>query len=346
MDIQTRPYSTGDEKGILKLYEKVFNEEPSLDEWNWRFKEHYLGQQFIQVAEDDEKLIGQYALMPIELLTSGRIVNGALSLHTMVDSDYRGKGLFTRLASELFDSSNCNQNAEIAIGFPNQQSYPGFVKKLGWTHIGNLDLLIRPLDFVETMKKYKPSITSKPFVKSALKLAQLAFTSWYRIYEEKSDIQVRQIESFDARFDNLFERSLQDKNYDVVAKDSTYMNWRYADCPKINYHCLEATKGDNLLGIIVLSKNETRGVIVDLISADSNATRHLVAHANLCFHQKGLKYSLTWSNPDHEMHSVLRRQGFLKANSVPMIIRGLAKKADLPVDLSRWKIMPGDNDTY
>ncbi len=346
MDIKTRAYSPGDEKQILSLYKKVFSESPSMDEWNWRFRKHFLNNQFIQVAEHENRMIGQYALMPIPLLINAKAKNGALSLHTMVDPDYRGKGLFTLLANELFESGNCTSNATLAIGFPNQNSYPGFVRKLGWQHIGDLDLLILPVDFLETLKRYKPNLINKPFVKPALKYLEKMHTLIWRSEFRNSRLQINKVVRFDSKFDDLFAQSMEQFKANRLNKTSEYMNWRYIDCPNVDYQCYELSESGNLTSMVALSVNNNRGVIVDVVSGSSADYLDAIKFAVDALRKQNVNYILAWQNSYYHALPRINKFGFIKALKVPMIIKNFTENNAAVVDISNWHIMPGDNDTY
>jgi hypothetical protein len=55
----------------------------------------------------------------------------------MTHSNHRGNGLFTKLALETFNY--CKDNGfHFVFGFPNDNSLPGFTKKLAWTHFDDI----------------------------------------------------------------------------------------------------------------------------------------------------------------------------------------------------------------
>jgi hypothetical protein len=61
----------------------------------------------------------------------------AQSGDTMTHSKHVGKGLFTQLAQKTYDY--CQENGfHLVFGFPNENSFPGFIKRLGWTHFDDI----------------------------------------------------------------------------------------------------------------------------------------------------------------------------------------------------------------
>jgi hypothetical protein len=55
----------------------------------------------------------------------------------MTHKDHAGKGLFTLLATKTYDYCK-EQGFHCVFGFPNENSFPGFTKRLGWSHFDDL----------------------------------------------------------------------------------------------------------------------------------------------------------------------------------------------------------------
>ena len=81
------------------------------------------------------ELVGHYVVAPAKIRTSVNdkttILTSALCLNTAVGEKARGQGLFTKLAELTFDL--CRKNGiECIFGVANDQSTPGFIRKLGF----------------------------------------------------------------------------------------------------------------------------------------------------------------------------------------------------------------------
>lgn len=86
-------------------------------------------------------MAAHYALVPIQMLINGRIVNGLLSMATVTHPDHRGKGLFKRLAKESY-SYAADNGYEFVVGVANANSYPGFIKYFDFEDVGQLEVLL------------------------------------------------------------------------------------------------------------------------------------------------------------------------------------------------------------
>ena len=74
-----------------------------------------------------------------------------LSLNTLTAPKFQGRGLFIKMAIETYN--DCfKENIKYIIGFPNPNSYPGFVRKLNFSHLGNIPLLIKPINYIGILR--------------------------------------------------------------------------------------------------------------------------------------------------------------------------------------------------
>lgn len=107
----------------------------------WLYGENTYGTVVGTNAFDGEKLIGHYATIPVKYSINGIETKGLLSLNTAVHPDYQGKGLFTKLANITYENAEI-LGYEFVIGVANQNSTPGFIKKLGFQLVCSLDVKI------------------------------------------------------------------------------------------------------------------------------------------------------------------------------------------------------------
>ncbi|MEO6630355.1 MAG: GNAT family N-acetyltransferase, partial [Mucilaginibacter sp.] len=85
--------------------------------------------------------IAFYAVIPCFMQSGDDLILAAQSADTMTHPAYRNKGLFVELALTTFQL--CRElNIRLLFGFPNQNSLPGFVNKLGWQATHRLDCFI------------------------------------------------------------------------------------------------------------------------------------------------------------------------------------------------------------
>jgi hypothetical protein len=114
---------------------------PTVAYLNWLYFENPRGVVIGYDAYDGENLVAHYACIPIKINAFNR--NTLLSLNTATDPSYQGRGLFSVLANKTFESAA--ESFANVVGVANSKSVGGFVKHLGFSAIGNLDLRIGPL---------------------------------------------------------------------------------------------------------------------------------------------------------------------------------------------------------
>jgi len=121
---------------ILELFNNCFQQEMDEELWNWAYIDNPNGSPIVSLYFDDEKLVGHYAVIPINLILNGDEIKAALSMTTMADSAYRRYGVFVSQAEDVYQKAN-ELGYDLVYGFPNKKSAPGFKKRLQWVLDGN-----------------------------------------------------------------------------------------------------------------------------------------------------------------------------------------------------------------
>jgi len=227
-----REYKIGDEVQILKLFKEIFRVHRSIEHWRWKFMDHIKGQGWITLAESNRNIIAQYCVMRNHLNFMGREVVAAQSCDTMVKSDQRGKGWFTKLAKRNYSHASAN-GVKTIFGFPNRESYPGFMRNLAWYRIVNLKYFYFRMGF---KKIFGTSIDRKlkPFYSISNKVKYFAELS-----RQQQDIRIVVSSNLSDSLDFMLKEAL---NYEVLSiwKDLRYLRWRYENHPdyRYNFHIL------------------------------------------------------------------------------------------------------------
>jgi hypothetical protein len=164
---------------------------------------------------------------------------------------------------------------------------------------------------------------------------------------------LRPINHFDKRFDDFWE-SAQKPSISIV-KDSTYLNWRYIECPVVNYevYCMETSQGE-IRGVIVLQqirRNEIDyGYIADIISktGDNEIIRTLLSFAVHRFRDTKMAAIVAWFSENSPLSRNLQQLGFkARPPSHYFIARSfnenLVSLASLK-NIENWSYVFGDSD--
>lgn len=307
--MELRDYIEGDEKQILELFKVVFKKEMSFDYWHWRFIKNPLKKIQIKLMFDSNNtLIGHYAVSPQVLYVNGEKKQAALSMTTMTHPDHAGKGIFTKLASELYNNYSEAQELSVVYGFPNANSYYGFIHKLGWKDV----CLI-------------PTLSNEEF----------------KVREHSCKV----IGQFNNRHEEMYDSSI--KAYDVyLGRSAAWFNWRYFENPANEYIAYELNGSGFIVGKLFTSENvneidicelaceSNKEILVELISA-------LYAHfSNIVINKINL-----WMPPNDKRYEMLLETGFKAGEPATHLGCALLEKG-LSDNFNTFFYSKGDSDIY
>jgi hypothetical protein len=233
---------------------------------------------------------------------------------------------------------------------------------MGWDYPGEIPRyvhLLQPATVVETngLKGAKALA-----YRLALRAIQ-AFHPGSRPSPADSRVRIREVEAFDARFDDLWAQVAGDFPIAVV-RDCTYLTWRYAQNPLVRYTILIAERDDMLCGYTILSHRDMEeGVLavaeLIVVPGDDFAGLALLAAVTAYAQEAGAAQVQCWMLPQHTFYTRLLKQcGFIYGTTrfLPGLFRyttslivklpaGSALSPD-PRHLAHWYMTMGDQDYY
>jgi GNAT superfamily N-acetyltransferase len=127
---------------LLPIFKSAFGAEPDLHALRVKFDTSVFGKYtigFIAYHIATGAPAAYYGIFPIRVKIGGRIVLAAQSGDTMTHKDHQGKGLFTGLAKQTYETAK-EEGVAFVFGFPNQNSAPGFFRKLNWKPLPRFEL--------------------------------------------------------------------------------------------------------------------------------------------------------------------------------------------------------------
>ncbi len=295
---------------------------------------------------EQNKLIAIYATMPVYFQINGEKIKGCQSLDTLTDSEYRGKGLFTKSAQVIFDAAP-NEKYGLVYGFPNGNSVHGFTKKLGWT-------LIDPVPFL--FKAFRTGyFLRKIFGNNLGRILDFNLYRKRKIYLEP-DEEIREIEFFSEEATKLWD-IFSKKIKVAVCRNATYLNWRFKEKPQENYQIKGFYKRGRLLGMIVyVIKNKHQGkigYIMELIIHPSSyqAGKKLLNDSHNYFIENKADACLAWCMNHSPSYRTFKKNGFkilpekLRPIELHLGYRNFAVNEDILNNRDNWYISYSDSDT-
>lgn len=127
-------------KDLISVYKEAFNKDVSLEYLIKKNSTEAFGLSFtgfIAYHSETNETAAFYGVFPCFVKCKDQIFLAAQSGDTMTHPAHQGKGLFIKLALMTYDYVK-SKGVKFVFGFPNQNSYPGFIKKLNWQHFEDM----------------------------------------------------------------------------------------------------------------------------------------------------------------------------------------------------------------
>jgi len=307
-------YKAGDEIFILKLFKDVFKKEMSVDYWKWRFLDNpNHDYPLIYLMWEKDVLVGHYAVSPVKMQVNRKVIFSALSMTTMTDPNYAGKGIFTTLAKELYKRESENNQLDLVWGFPNNNSHRGFIKNLNWQDVE----LIPSFSLDLTRWNNKGVLSGEEFnvVKQVKGKAIIKY------------------------------QKLQEDYLVKVYKDEAYFKWRYVDNPINDYLIFENNNG---AFFIVKQYSFSEKIQIDIVEwaiADDLEETQNALTSLITFFKNRPDHINIWMPLSDKRHLLLEKLGF--SNQMPITYLGFCSlNKKLPIYKSGWFFQMGDSDVY
>lgn len=330
-----RPYRQGDESQILELFHRVFAKERSLAHWQWKFRDNPAGAHIHVVETEAGEIVGHYAGIPVRVTVDGRTCIFSQLVDTMVDRDYRRglkkPGMFVRLFIKFAEDYGGHDRAAIMYGFPTPEALRVGQRLLGYVPLHRIVKLVRPVGGLPHRTPWQQMVDL--------------------LYQVR--IPVRQVDRFDSGVDRLWERCRHELRVATV-RDARYLNWRYVECPDVEYRLLVAggVMGTSLQGIAVLrldSLGQGVGYLIDwLVPLRARAAAdQLLKRSFEEAEMAGLKELQAWLPPSSPWHRYFLDWGF-QAVEAEYFFVARTFTPDLPLEFVNplWYYTTGDSDIY
>lgn len=318
--MNVRDYISGDEFKIIELFKIVFKKNFDEKYWKWRFLENIENMLMIKLVFDKDLLVGHYAVSPFYMAAGGKKILAALSITTMTHPQYKGKGIFKKIARDLYSSQYENNKLVIVYGFPNSNSHYGFIKNLGWENISQIPVFKLIVDHF-LMKNYYSSIVI--------------------------------VDNFTCKHELAYSKITE--KYDLkILKTKKYLEWRYIYNP-INRYTIFSLAEDEKTDWYVVTKiyqiDKCQDVydvdILELIIPDDEKIINDFIFSIINFYKKYKLCSINcWVPLDDNKHILMEKVGFFPSGPVTYFS---FKRIDSGFSISNanlWYYSMGDSDVY
>lgn len=314
MTVTFRPWEPGDEKDICTLFADSFGRPMDPDFWDWRFAQNPLGGPWVELAWDGTRLVGHYAISPLELVHGDTRLLTALSMTTMTHPDYRGQDLFGRLADRLYERL---QAAGFACvwGFPNRFSHRLFISRLKWRDIGEIPTLTLDL---------KDARVSVPADGAKLVTCRQA-PDWLDPMAESEGL-----------------------GYMRFGRGRALYDWRVFKAHEGAGRAFVLKYGDKDMGFAALKPYGRRSYdILDFVAVDADAAGMLLALLVDMAKRDNMERLQIWLMLHHPFRGIMERAGFIADAPVTMLgARWFQPVSYDPYDMRLWRLPMIASDVY
>jgi GNAT superfamily N-acetyltransferase len=334
----------------LPYFESCFANNGSPKDTNkvrWQFLNNPSKKQFVDMAFDAKanKTAAVYAIFPVKFKLQDESLLGAQSLDTMTDKNYRGQGLFIKLANSVYERAK-SEDIKLVYGFPNGNSIYGFQKKLEWEVLDPVPFLIKPL-------KSKYFTKRLPFLKH-LPNIPLSFSK-FKVFK---DYKIEFKDEFPIEVNAIWE-SFSENIGVAINRNKEYLDWRYLVKPNEDYkllHC--STSSGKYLGYVIYSVKGKHGgeigYIMELVYdlEYQLAGKMLLKKAISEIKLQNADCILSWCLDHSPSYNIFKRENFFKMPEKLRPIelhfgaRAFDKKfKDLVSNRKNWYLSYSDSDT-
>jgi hypothetical protein len=298
---------------ILNLAMKTFGETELSNSsyFDWQYLHNPQGKAVVVTVKDEnanDAIVGVNAFLPMTLMVNQSQITCLLSCNSIVDPNYRKKGIFTQLVSNIPEIF-AQKKISFIYGIPNSNSSKIFTKN-NFLEIGKLPLLVKPLKLSSYFGQPLSTIM-KPFD-----------IFWKPNKQIKSNVKLLD-KKFESEFDDLITKSSHRLPI-FHFRNKDYLQWRYMNHPTRRYHVFTLRSNSNLIGYVITREMEIHkkrvGVIVDfLIDAEfkqKDVFLDLIYTALKSFWENGVSIAITTSKTGLIENEILRSSGFFTAPSI------------------------------
>ena len=341
---------------IAKMTETHYGEKDDIAQAEYLEYEYFNnpdGDAIAQIAwnEQKQKVYGQEVLIPRQIKIDNRLIKVLMSGHTITEENHRGQGIFSTLGRDALKVAKQDRVYEMTYGMPNQNSYHGFVTKLGYKDIGSFPLYLLPIRPSQLVKEYLHqnllSYLAKPIDKffnygniqlDGLSLVKLTNNNLYLVDE--------------------FWKEIKDKYPIMIYRNRDYMKYRFLDIPRRKYELWYALRDDKIVafasGRVMEVYGMQCGMVADFIFVNGyeKDAKNLLKHLLYILKEKGASLAGCLMQSFTGEAKILKNLGFFvcpkcfEPQPFPFIVQELGDNSDLKkiMNLKNWFFTMGDYD--
>jgi GNAT superfamily N-acetyltransferase len=285
-DVDVRLYQPGDEEGIAELLQVTFGVWPKIETSAsaaehvlWKLSSDPESLRFQVVAAAGNKIVGCRLFLFNWFRICGERFCCRQGFDLAIDPNYQGRGILNDMwsyARKHFDDLN---DFNFGVG-----AHPAALHM----RVAQGNIVIE--NKVQVLSQRLDAVPER---------------------ESERQVEVRQIDCFDGRSDELFESCVSSFDF-IRERTSSYLNWRFADKRAGRFTMLAAMSGQEMLGYVVVTRAKDVGIIADILASSGrdDVIDALLRAASERLAAEGCLSMDCWTPTVHPYRGALVRNGF------------------------------------
>lgn len=313
-------YVSGDEHQIKDLQKLIYGDELEPEKessgfWKWEFINNPYEKAFINTAKVDKKIVGHYAVIPLEYKLLDDIVKAGLVVDIMTHPDYRKQGMFVSLGRSSMDWMK-NNGFAFSTGYPYKDNVMPGHKKVGWEEVFDLNVYVIPID----TKNISVTLSKNKIKQKMLNLGLKTYITFrkYKCSSKDKNIKITKLERFPKNIEKFFDKVNDDFSF-IQNRTFEFLKWRYDDTPDRKYGKYFLYDKEMLSGYVVVRKmkifNLSTLFIVDMLGITNFHYELLLDHIYNLYSRSNIDLISFAVSPNTKIISILKKKRFLKSGS-------------------------------
>ena len=298
------------------------------------------GKGYLAVAIANNKIIGTASITKKKLLINEKLYLAGeigdtytlpnmrrekpecLSEYSEDPKSYINRSIFGRMVTDLVKQAE-KDGITIIYGTPNKNSYPGYIKRLGFKELPYSN-------FSYSRPKIKQFIRYYPVLKYFRKIASMIDYFYVNLVK----MMYKKIYYKDIKFDSsdiapqgiqqLFEQLILDKGFSLL-RDFKYWEYRYGKHPLYKYTFHSCLKNNILVGVVVsrvmdLPDGRKAVAIPEWMISKDLSLSYLLINIIYYYRKLDLDVFILWGIDSNLYISDIKKNLFIKRNKIPIII--------------------------
>lgn len=280
--------------------------------WDWQYRQLPTSTSYVYAAWDGDKIIGYYHVPVYRCSINGQKKLIGNIQDVAVDPNYRGSGLFRKLAE--FANADLNTSGiDLIYTFPNDKSIHTFLKYNNFELVGAVSAYIRP-------------VSSAGIIRSKVNLFGMEkLFGW--LGDSLIDLFSSKIRSMDSEVETIIE--VTNEVVEVFSefsngfkahliRDKAWLNWRYLNSARGKHHVLTLREAGKMTAVLVVKGDDMLGnpalLIMDFahLPGKEASLLHLIDQVRKQPQLTGSKFNLMFVSGLSPVLDTFKEVGFIR----------------------------------